>query len=132
MALAFDYIGIVTADLARSLAFYRALGLEIPEQPATAAHAEIVLDSGMRIGWDALDTIRGFDPTYEPPVGSARVAFAFQASSPAEVDDVYARLTALGHRGHVAPWDAFWGQRYATVLDPDGNGIDIYAALPAA
>jgi hypothetical protein len=28
------------------------------------------------------------------------------------------------------PWDAFWGMRYATVADPDGNGIDLYANLP--
>ena len=33
--------------------------------------------------------------------------------------------------GHHEPWDAFWGQRYATVLDPDGNSVDLFAALPA-
>lgn len=26
------------------------------------------------------------------------------------------------------PWDAFWGQRYATVKDPDAYQIDIFAA----
>jgi uncharacterized glyoxalase superfamily protein PhnB len=31
----------------------------------------------------------------------------------------------------LAPWDAFWGQRYATVLDPDGNSVDLFAALPS-
>ena len=24
---------------------------------------------------------------------------------------------------------AFWGQRYATLRDPDGNGVDLFAAL---
>ncbi|WP_223848764.1 VOC family protein [Microbacterium hominis] len=52
--------------------------------------------------------------------------------SPAEVDAVYAALVAAGHDGHVAPFDAFWGQRYATVLDPDGNAVDLFAPLPAA
>lgn len=28
------------------------------------------------------------------------------------------------------PSDAFWGQRYATVHDPDGNPIDLFAPLP--
>jgi uncharacterized glyoxalase superfamily protein PhnB len=27
------------------------------------------------------------------------------------------------------PWDAFWGQRYAAVGDPDGNLIDLFAPL---
>jgi uncharacterized glyoxalase superfamily protein PhnB len=38
-------------------------------------------------------------------------------------------LTAAGHHGKTAPWDAFWGQRYATVLDPDGNQVDLFAPL---
>lgn len=31
--------------------------------------------------------------------------------------------------GHKAPWDAFWGQRYAVVVDPDGNLVDLFADL---
>jgi hypothetical protein len=27
------------------------------------------------------------------------------------------------------PYDAPWGQRYATVLDPDGNIVDLFAPL---
>lgn len=34
-----------------------------------------------------------------------------------------------GHEGHLAPWDAVWGQRYATVHDPDGNAVGLYAPL---
>jgi catechol 2,3-dioxygenase-like lactoylglutathione lyase family enzyme len=26
-------------------------------------------------------------------------------------------------------WEAFWGQRYAQVKDPDGNLVDLFAAL---
>jgi hypothetical protein len=29
----------------------------------------------------------------------------------------------------LKPWDAFWGQRYAVVHDPDGNGVDLLAPL---
>ena len=28
----------------------------------------------------------------------------------------------------LAPFDAPWGQRYAMVRDPDGNGVDLFAA----
>ncbi|WP_348637923.1 VOC family protein [Actinomadura madurae] len=65
-------------------------------------------------------------------VRRARTFLAFQAASPADVDAVYAEMTAAGYTGAKEPWDAFWGMRYATVLDPDGNGVDLYAPLPAA
>ncbi|GAA2830951.1 putative glyoxalase superfamily protein PhnB [Leucobacter komagatae] len=132
MSLTLDFIGIVTTDLAASLAFYRELGLEIPADADGEAHVEAVPPGGMRIGWDTLETIQGFDPAYEVPTGSHRVAFAFQAGSPAEVDTVFAKLTAGGATARVEPWDAFWGQRYATVMDPDGNAVDIYAPLPGS
>ena len=45
------------------------------------------------------------------------------------VDATYAKLTGAGYEGRTEPWDAPWGQRYATVLDPDGNSVDLFAAL---
>ena len=56
------------------------------------------------------------------------MALAFLCTSPAEVDAKYEELAALGH-GHKEPWDAFWGQRYASVRNPDGNQIDLFAPL---
>ena len=47
----------------------------------------------------------------------------------AHVDASYARLIEAGFEGEKEPWDAFWGQRYAQVLDPDGVPVDLYAAL---
>ena len=46
----------------------------------------------------------------------------------AEVDRVFAELTSAGYESHLAPWDAFWGQRYAVVVDPDGHHVDLFAA----
>jgi uncharacterized glyoxalase superfamily protein PhnB len=45
------------------------------------------------------------------------------------VDDTYRALVESGAGGHLAPWDAFWGQRYAVVADPDGNHVDLFAPL---
>lgn len=132
MSISLNFIGLVTSDLAASLAFYRQLGLDIPDGAEAEPHVEVVLPNGMTLGWDNVETIRGFDPAYTVPSGSHRVAFAFEAGSPAEVDAVFASLTAAGHVARVEPWDAFWGQRYATIMDPDGNAIDLYAPLPAA
>ena len=49
--------------------------------------------------------------------------------SPAEVDAMFERLTRAGHPGSLKPYDAPWGQRYATVLDPDRNLVDLFAPL---
>ncbi|RIV41340.1 VOC family protein [Micromonospora radicis] len=126
-----DLIGLVTTDLARSLEFYRRLGLEIPSGAEQQPHVEVTLPGGLRLAWDDLATIRSFDPDWTPPVGSSRTSLAFRCAEPAEVDRWYAELTAAGHHGHRAPWDAVWGQRYAVLHDPDGNAVDLFAALPA-
>ena len=47
----------------------------------------------------------------------------------ADVDEVYARVVAAGFEGEKEPWDAFWGQRYALLGDPDGVRVNLYAAL---
>ena len=131
MALTLGFIGIVTSDMAASLAFYRALGITVPAGSDDAPHVEATLDGGTVIAWDTVDVIRGFDAGYTIPTGGHRIALAFDMGSPGQVDRVYRDLVAAGHHGHVEPWDAHWGQRYATLHDPDGNSIDLYAWLPA-
>jgi uncharacterized glyoxalase superfamily protein PhnB len=121
-----DFIGIVVEDMERSLAFYRLLGVDVPE--SGEAHVEATLPNGMRVGWDTVETIRSFDPDWEPPSGGQRIGLAFLCDSPGEVDSIYAELAKAGH-GHKEPWDAFWGQRYAQVRDPDGNILDLFAPL---
>jgi catechol 2,3-dioxygenase-like lactoylglutathione lyase family enzyme len=124
-----DLIGIVVEDMARSLAFYRRLGLDLPPEADGEPHVELVLAGGLRLAWDALDTIRSFDPDYAKPDGSG-IGLAFLVDTPADVDATYAELVSAGYEGHKAPWDAFWGQRYAQLHDPDGYGVDLFAPLP--
>ena len=57
------------------------------------------------------------------------MSLAFKCDSPAAVDDLYEQVVQSGYHGHKAPWDAFWGQRYAVVVDPDGNLVDLFAGL---
>jgi catechol 2,3-dioxygenase-like lactoylglutathione lyase family enzyme len=130
MAPTFNAIGIVVADMAASLAFYRRLGLAIPAEADDAPHAEAELPGGVRLMWDTLDTINSFDPEFSPAKGDGRIGLACRCADPAEVDATYADMTAAGYEGHKQPWDAFWGQRYAVLHDPDGNGVDLYAPLP--
>jgi uncharacterized glyoxalase superfamily protein PhnB len=123
----FDLIGLVVADLATSLAFYRRLGLDIPAGADTSPHVEVVLPGGLRLAWDTEETIRSFDASWVRPSGGHRVALAFACVSPDDVDENYRKLVESGSTGHREPWDAFWGQRYAVVLDPDGNHVELFA-----
>ena len=125
----FDAIGIVVQDMGRSLALYRRLGLDLPAEADGEPHVEATLPGGLRVLFDTVETIRSFEPEWTPPSGGHRMGLAFRCETPAEVDRVYAELTALGYEGHKAPWDAFWGQRYAVIHDPDGNSVDLFASL---
>ena len=128
MDLQLDLVGIVAHDMRASLEFYRGLGLEIPDAAESEPHAEATTPSGLRVAWDTAELIQQIDPAWTEPSGGHRIALAFLCPSPAEVDAKYEELAALGY-GHREPWDAFWGQRYAIVQDPDGNQIDLFAPL---
>jgi catechol 2,3-dioxygenase-like lactoylglutathione lyase family enzyme len=132
MTARFDLVGIVVDDMSRSLAFYRLLRCNVSPEADGEPHVEASLPGGLRIAWDTVETIRSFDPGWEPPSGRPRIELAFACDDAADVDATYRSLRAAGHRGHHEPWDAFWGQRYATVLDPDGNTVDLFAPLSAS
>ena len=123
-------IGIAVADLRRSMQFYRLLGLDLPEDPEDPAdgHVEATMANGTRLMFDTEEVIDSFLPEWRRANGN-QVSLAFECSSPAEVDDVYARVVAAGFEGEKAPWDAVWGQRYALLGDPDGVRVNLYAAL---
>ncbi|GGP78484.1 VOC family protein [Streptomyces abikoensis] len=126
----FHSIGLVVSDLAASLAFYRRLGIEFPEGSENQPHVEAALPGGLRLLLDPESTVRSFHPTWRPPTGGGgRLGLAFRCTSPHHVDALYEDLTAAGYHGELKPWDAFWGQRYAVVHDPDGNGVDLFAPL---
>ncbi|WP_053171327.1 VOC family protein [Streptomyces sp. SBT349] len=124
-----DLIGIVTDDMAASLAFYRRLGLDIPEGREGDPHVEALLPGGLRLAWDTAESIAAFSPEAGHKPGTGGIGLAFLCDDAADVDRQYADLVQAGYTGEKAPWDAFWGQRYAVILDPDGNGVDLFAPL---
>jgi len=120
-------IGIAVSDMGRSIQFYRLLGLDVPETPEEG-HVDAFLPNGVRFMLDSEDVIRSFMPAWKREDGN-QVSLALECASPAEVDEIYARIVAAGFEGEKEPWDAFWGQRYALLMDPDAVRINLYAAL---
>ena len=123
-------VQIFCKDVRDAIAFYRLLGLDVPEPPdGPDPHIDVELPGGNRLSFDAEQTITGMHPEWVPPDSAGRVALAFGLESPADVDAMFDRLTHAGHPGALQPYAAPWGQRYATVLDPDGNIVDLFAVL---
>ncbi len=123
-------IGIAVSDMASSIRFYRLVGLDVPETP-DEGHVDAFLPNGVRFMLDSEEVMRSFREEWTRQTGN-QLGLALECASPAEVDETYARVTDAGFRGEKEPWDAFWGQRYAMLLDPDGVEISLYAALETA
>lgn len=129
MTIYLHTISLTVKDLSETLAFYRTLGLDIPEGQDEEYHVEYNSDKGYSIGFIPESTMLQTNPDWKAPAGDNRIGLQFACVSPQEVDDTYQRLIAAGYTSFKEPWDAFWGQRFAQVLDPDGNNIGFFAPL---
>ena len=131
MAPRLDAVGVVISDLARAVAFYRLLGVDFRPgaEDSEHGHAEAMLDGGVRLLLDTEASVSSFDPGWQRGDGQSGAALGFRCEGPAAVDQLYRQAVEAGARPNKEPWDAFWGQRYAQLRDPDGNPIDLYADL---
>lgn len=126
-----DQIDLVVRDMEATIAFYRALGVEIPEEAiwrtaSGAHHVDITMPSGLIVHFDSAALAKVYDRGWREPTGSGtRNVLSFKVSPGEEVDRIHDELTALGYSSAQAPYDTFWGARYAIVEDPDGNHIGI-------
>ena len=123
-----DAIGIVTADMAASCRFYRLLGVPVGEPPEGEDHFEATLPSGIRLMWDS----RRADEATQPGLAAARRPPSrpcLPLRRRGRRGRTHAAVVAAGFGSKNDPWDAFWGQRYALVLDPDDNVVDLFAPL---
>jgi catechol 2,3-dioxygenase-like lactoylglutathione lyase family enzyme len=124
-------IDIAVSDLDAAIAFYRRLGLEfVPDPHMPTDHAGCDLPNGLHLMLDTDDLRTKMTANWTPPP-LGRTFLAFEFDTPAAVDAKYADLTSEGVSSLQEPFDAPWGMRYATVADPAGNGIDLYANLRA-
>jgi uncharacterized glyoxalase superfamily protein PhnB len=68
----------------------------------------------------------------EAETGGHGMSMAFLCDSPDHVNALFHDLTARGYKAKLEPFDAFWGQRYASIFDPDGNIVDLFAPTSAS
>lgn len=125
MGIKLDMVGIVVKDMKKALDFYRVLGFVIPEEMNQEQHVEVEQGS-IRLAFDTQEVAKGVYGDWEEPSGH-RIELAFLCDHSEALNDLYKKIINHGYASHREPWDAFWGQRYAVVKDPDGNLISLFA-----
>ena len=124
-----NQVDIVARDFDATLAFYRALGIDVVEVPrmpgSDIRHAEVTLENGFVVHVDNEALARVYNAGWRGPGGGTRALLGCSVATREEVDLRYAALVAAGYEGRQAPYDAFWGARYAIVADPDGVEVGI-------
>jgi uncharacterized glyoxalase superfamily protein PhnB len=128
----FDQVNVVSGDPATSIAFYRLLGLPMPDDRAFSSeagifHAEAAPDEATAsFEMDSVAFAQAWNPAWKGEANLAgRVVLGFRVDERETVDAAYDRLVSAGHPGLLPPHDAFWGARYAIVEDPDGIAVGI-------
>lgn len=123
-----DALAITTPDMGKTVAFYETLGFRFPKWDNEDQHVEPIPNPGEpRLMIDHVDLMKKL--TGATPTPPSHASFALLCDSPAEVDALATKLAAAGYVLTQEPWDAFWGQRYATVRDPGGYQVDLFAPL---
>jgi len=122
-----DMVGIITKDMARAIKFYELLGFKA-NGVSTDEYVGLTHE-GIRISLNTIKMIAGIYG-YEPQTIGDKIELAFLCDSVIAVDEIYQKIIGAGYETFKEPWDAFWGQRYAIVKDPDGNLLSLFANLP--
>ena len=123
-------LNLVVADMAASLAFYRRLGIVVPESQDTApAHVQLRMPGGFSLELDTAESARLWHAGWRADPAGVRVVIGFSLPTREAVDERYAELTAAGYAGRQPPFDAFWGARWAIVADADGNDIGLMSPV---
>ncbi|MBA3788790.1 VOC family protein [Patescibacteria group bacterium] len=123
-----DAVAVTSKDLKKSAEFYSLLGFTFPDFDAEEKHLEPITETGsVRLMIDDHELIKSI--TGKDPLPANHSSFALKCDSPSEVDAVTKKIAEKGFTIIKEPWDAFWGQRYAIIADPDGYMVDIFAAL---
>jgi uncharacterized glyoxalase superfamily protein PhnB len=122
-----DAVGISSANFKKTVHFYSLLGFQFPEFKEGEQHIESAMPGSARLMIDSKEMIKSI--IGEDPHPSNHSPFAIEYNSASEVDEAADKVKKAGFKVIKEPWDAFWGQRYAIVEDPDGYRVDLYARL---
>jgi uncharacterized glyoxalase superfamily protein PhnB len=122
-----DQFNLVVTDMDASVAFYRKLGLTIPDtdQQWQNHHRTATVPNAIDLDLDSSEFAQYWNQGWQRGMG----VLGFRVDSRERVDEIYRDLVEAGYRGQQPPYDAFWGARYAVIEDPDGNAVGIMSPV---
>jgi catechol 2,3-dioxygenase-like lactoylglutathione lyase family enzyme len=106
---ALSAVTLATNDMAAAVRFYRLCGFELLYGGEAAGF------TSFRAGGSFLNLTA--ERAADVPWWGRAIFYAD------DVDALYARLVAAGHKPQAPPRDASWGERFFHVADPDGHEI---------
>jgi catechol 2,3-dioxygenase-like lactoylglutathione lyase family enzyme len=130
-----NQLNIITSDFERSIDFYGRLGVSLSapppsELPGGRYHVGGEAEGGMAVDLDRPDFAQFWNRGWAGRADLAgRVVLGFGLASREAVDAKYKELTNVGFAGLAAPYDAFWGARYAIVEDPNGVAVGVMSPI---
>ncbi|HRN69672.1 MAG TPA: VOC family protein [Candidatus Woesebacteria bacterium] len=120
-------VAVTAKNLKKTVKFYSLLGFQFSEFTEDEQHVETIANGDAKLMVDSTTMIK--DILGEEPKPGNHSSFAVQYDSPEEVNEVARKIKEAGFTLVKEPWNAFWGQRYCVVQDPDGYMVDLYAYL---
>ena len=121
----FTMVVLLVEDLARSLAFYRRLGMVFPPDADSRRDLQLDIGDGRHFVWTTT-FVRNL-PDQQPSSGGSRIMLEFFVEDHATVDALHMELVAAGYRSRREPFTTDFRAYMCLVDDPDGNTVLITA-----
>ncbi|HEX9804481.1 MAG TPA: VOC family protein [Candidatus Dojkabacteria bacterium] len=118
-------VAVSSNNIEKTIEFYRILGFEFPDLNENEDHIESTNSDAVKLMIDSKSLLK--EIIGEMPKPANHSSFAIQYDSPEKVNKIVKDIESKNFKLVKKPWDAFWGQRYAIVEDPDGYKVDLYA-----
>jgi len=130
-----NQINLVVRNMDAMVDFYRTLGVDIadatpPWQEWDPHHRTASTIGGLDFDLDSAGFAGQWNQGW--PAGRTGAVLGFGLATRVAVDATYAKLVDAGYADQQPPYDAFWGARYAVVVDPEGNAVGLMSPVDPA
>lgn len=137
MTTTFGHINILVRDMDATIAFYRLLELDVPDatewpEGSGAKHVDVQMPGRHYLAFDNHMMAGIWNAHFEPDRHEGNIVIGLLVDTHDDVDRLYRAVEDAGHRVGQPPYDAFFGSRYAIVIDPDGNEVGLKSPIDDA
>lgn len=130
----FGQINLLVRDLEATVAFYRLLELEFTDafewpNGSGAEHIDDIHADHAYMAFDNPPMARIWSGGFEPERRGGNVVIGLMVPTREDVNRLVDKVRDAGHPIAREPYDAFFGSRYAIVIDPDGNQVGLKSPI---